>query len=281
MNKKISSTVLITILILIMGLPFIAIFGFVDRKSEKVFNCDNSYQIKEKLTKNYFLIPIITDFVSKKELFLVKNGRESPVYAGSSRIFEPGSETLTKIFNQNLNQSNKIVSIFPNQNNQNYDILILPSKMYNPSEVEFDILTKCLQNHSQELYSLPQKLAFGSGLSETEMNKKLHFICPQEDKIKIYYSGSVNYTGDSYIQLGEINKNDKFIMRSGKVDTTSVNSIDLKVSYTDNKIPRWQNYKKEAVDKFYDQNGVKNDYLQTCKNSEGKTIFEIFKNENN
>lgn len=34
---------------------------------------------------------------------------------------------------------------------------------------------------------------------------------------------------------------------------------------------------KDLASKLFDENGTKNDYLQTCKNSDGKTLFDIFK----
>ncbi len=38
---------------------------------------------------------------------------------------------------------------------------------------------------------------------------------------------------------------------------------------------------KKITTQFFDENGIKNDYLQTCKNTDGKNIFDIFKQENN
>ena len=115
--------------------------------------------------------------------------------------------------------------------------------------------------------------------------------------LKLYSDGGMDYferknsTGMFDLQIGKFNQANIFTRYPGKIElnpTFRENQKDLKEKYNPelnvkvtyqiaDYVPSEVILTKETAEKFFTTERVKDDYLQTCKNSDGKTIFDIFK----
>ncbi len=159
---------------------------------------------------------------------------------------------------------------------------------------EFKILGQCLEENKdkKEFRYLPNKIVYRKNVRVKTTNTSL--VCNDQSKIKIKPDGDVSfeYFADKrvYDILGEFDKSNEFTRYRGKITTVSSPSgipTYLQDKYDSSKnelvsiMGKSNNYQqllsKDLAQKLYDQVGPKTDYLQTCKNTEGKTIFDVFK----
>ena len=272
-------------------------------------SCENGYQIKQEAKTSYAFLGGQT---IKTETLLIKNSIERKIFAVNSDIKLPIIPKLREEFAKKVT----VKDIDPKLNKLTDSAGFIQAEKSNTassssnqtvfSKIEFEIIVNCLSKNYTKFAYLPNTLVYGDKkYVEIDFYDQTVFRCPQKDKILIDFDGHVGY----FIAESSLNRSDldlgffgnKFERSVGKIikvnssvevpnylreeyDPNKNELIEIKTFYLEkNKIEQGSSKKilipRKITTQFFDENGVKNDYLQTCKNSEGKTIFEIFKTQ--
>lgn len=259
---------------------------FIDRKTSKTVNCQNNYQITQNIKSR-----LETGFVTEGDFTIAINGVEKKSKTNlKPRQYASESKKVNQLVFQSLEKSYKVKIL--NSNPKYEQIYFFPSQDFDIIESQFDIISDCLNKNFNQFADLPSKLVFAKELNENYLNEFLVFNCSTEVKVKVSNQVYVKYFNtennqEKTINIGKIDKNDEFIRRNGKMQNVEIlkdyqnypkiNKLIIYQKDETNSYEQKDEEKKEDAERLFTSEGIKNDYLQTCKNSDGKTLFDVFK----
>jgi len=290
---------IIVSLILIIVLWFSFSFGILPI-GQLTMNCEQDYKIVETTRNSYQLI---TGSTTNTNLELIKGNEKRGIFLDND-VRVPNNPSLKKAFEQKFETVRKYGKETDIYNNKKYNFtkLVQSEKIKERfgvfSRIEFDIIANCLEKNNYKyggvlLYGTPQpdiSRVFDKGI----------FICDDKSRLELNFDGNLKYPlsqeeikNINYkkrdLQLGVLDSQNKLEPKNQKIEQNpefGENEKELQTEFD----PKIQviitNFEystsreiipKNVGEKLFDQNGIKNDYLQTCKNTNGKTIFDIFK----
>ena len=273
----------------------------LDRSKEK-FNVDYFPQVSK--TKNSLKYKILANQKPKELQFHPSSG--NPFYWTemetnlalylSPKDFTPSEfESVSECLNKNYQRIVNKIALAPVLVYSNLDFWSKEKIPKNSTTSNLQVLS-CGKN--EKIIIRPDsKVEFWQLVSDKTQNNSQLSSSINKDQF--------NYDSSEFI--GYIDKNNEFVTRKLQLykpelnfDYTDSNSNENLMTVPDGKFKKLispENAKnsvevnnlsktyilvrKDIAQKLYDQNGPKTDYLQTCKNTDGKTLFDIFKQENN